>query len=288
MTQPIISKQQASAQQLSQYFTGVACANGHVASRNTKSGRCMECQREHGAKFRAERPEVMKQWRERNPEYASNKYHEQVEVRRLQNKEWYEANKKHALSRHKRWYYADGMAEKLLAARRDWYAKNPTYDDNYRKQNKDTLLKQAAVRRPKLAALHKERLQQTFERVASSYKLPENPTERDLKYWLAGEIISRTGWVVNKEVWLDDDRSSRIDLLIPEAKLGLELKLSNKNWVAELVNEQQQRYQQLLEQDGYLVIVVSLDGSIGIGAEEFLSTLPRSPYSAGGGCSGGS
>lgn len=274
MHQSIITRSQASAQQLPRYFTNKPCVNGHIADRNTKTGRCMQCQREHGAKFRAERPDIMQQWRERNPDYASNKYHENADARKQQNKEWYEANKEHARTRHKRWYYADGMAEKLLAARRNWYANNPTYDDEYRKQNRDTLIEQAAIRRPKLAAKRKERLQQTFEHLAVSYKLPDAPTERDFKYWLAGEIISRTGWVVNKEVWLDDDRTSRIDLLIPEAKLGLELKLSNISWVAAQVNQQQQRYQTLLEQDGYLVIIISLDGSLGIGAEEFLESLP--------------
>jgi len=274
MTNQIITRKQASAQQLPRYFTNKPCVNGHIDERNTKSGKCMECQRIHGKQFRENNPEVMKQWRENNPGYASKKYHENVDIRKIQTKEWYDNNKERALKRHKVWYYAEGMAEKLLASRRAWYEKNPQYDAEYHQRHKERLLQQAAIRRPKLAQAHKAILQQIFQDIAAEYQLPDNPTERDFKYWLAGKIAAQTGWTVNKEVWLDTDRTSRIDLLIPEAKLGLELKLSNRNWRPDHVTEQQLRYQLLLEHDGYEVIVVSLDGSLGMSAEEFLDTLP--------------
>ncbi|ABO60569.1 hypothetical protein LA345_38770 (plasmid) [Burkholderia vietnamiensis] len=41
----IITREQAAEQGLTRYFTGEACRNGHIAERNTKSRRCVECER---------------------------------------------------------------------------------------------------------------------------------------------------------------------------------------------------------------------------------------------------
>lgn len=270
----IITRSQAKSQQLSRYFTNKPCKHGHLSERNTASGRCLECDRERGTAFRTERPEVMKEWRKQNPTYASEKYHENKEDRLKQNKHWYEDNKDHCKARHKTWYYSEETQSKLLEWRRTWYAANPEYDKEYYQANHDHLLNNVHPgMRQRRTAKKRQQLQEKFQELAQLHSLPEVPTERDFKYWFAGEIIRRTGWVVNKEVFLDEERTSRIDLLIPEAKIGIEIKLSNHNWVKSQVTEQQQRYQELLSDQGYSVVVISLDGSIGVDAKTFLESL---------------
>lgn len=48
----MISRQDAKAQGLKRYFTGVACANGHVAERRVSDGKCPECVANRKAKQR--------------------------------------------------------------------------------------------------------------------------------------------------------------------------------------------------------------------------------------------
>lgn len=269
----IITRSQAKSQQLPRYFTNKPCKHGHICERNTHNGHCIECDRVRGAAFRKDRPEVMKEWRKQNPTYASEKYHENKEERLKQTKQWYEDNKDHCIARHKKWYYSEETQSKLLEWRRTWYAANPDYDREYRTANHNKLQTQRPVHRATHASKRKRQIQEKFQELALLHSLPEAPTERDFKYWFAGEIIRRTGWIVNKEVFLDEERTSRIDLLIPEAKIGIELKLSNHNWIKSRVTEQQQRYQSLLADQGYTVVVVSLDGSVGIDAKTFLESL---------------
>lgn len=268
----IITRQQAKDQHLSRYFTGKLCTNGHISERNTKNGHCIECDRTRSEKFRSEHPEVMQKWREQNPEYASNKYHENKEERLQQSKEWYETNKDRCLERRKQWYYRDDTQAKLREWRKQWYIANPEYDREYYYNNHERML---TTIKPKLRQAYNQKQrrikQQKFQELAQMHVLPEVPTEHDFKYWFAGEIIKRTGWVVNKEVVIGD--GSRIDLLIPEAKLGIELKLSTHNWVKSVVVDQRDRYQQLLEDQGYMVLIVTLDGSIGQSAAAFLDSI---------------
>lgn len=47
----IITRKQAKAQNLTNYFTGKACKNGHIAPRNTKSGVCYKCTNACGRKW---------------------------------------------------------------------------------------------------------------------------------------------------------------------------------------------------------------------------------------------
>ena len=270
----IITRSQAKSQQLPRYFTNKPCKHGHISERSTHNGHCIECDRIRGAEFRKTRPEVMKEWRKQNPAYASEKYHENKEDRLKQNKQWYEDNKDHCVARRKKWYYSEETQSQLLEWRRAWYAANPDYDREYYHANHNHMVTNIHPKlRARRTAKRKQQIQEKFQELAQLHVLPEVPTEHDFKYWFAGEIIRRTGWVVNKEVFVDAERTSRIDLLIPEAKIGIELKLSNHNWVKSQVNEQQQRYQSLLHDQGYTVVVVSLDGSLGIDAKTFLESL---------------
>lgn len=272
----IITRLEASSQQLKYYFTGKPCKNGHVELRNTKSSRCKECDRIYSEKFRKEHPNIMQQWRKNNSNYASQKYHENKEQRKKQTKEWYENNREHCLQRNKKWYNSPENQPRIKTQRKQWYIDHPEYDSQYYQENYErfrTVYRPAQKQR--VREKQRAKIQQAFQELAQLHQLPEQPTERDFKYWLAGQIISRTGWFVYKEIWLDNLRTSKIDLLIPEAKLGIELKLSNYNWATSVVEAQQTRYQTLLQVQGYTVIVVSLDGSLGIGAQEFLETLKK-------------
>lgn len=267
-----ITRQQAKNQHLSRYFTGKPCTNGHISERSTKNGHCIECDRMRSEKFRNERPEVMQKWRDRNPGYASNKYHENKEERLRQSKEWYEANKDHCTERRKRWYYQDDTQLKLKEWRKQWYAANPEYDKEYYYNNHERMLNTIKPKQRRAYNQKQRRIkQQKFQKLAQMHILPEVPTEHDFKYWFAGEIIRRTGWMVHKEAVIGD--GSRIDLLIPEAKLGIELKLSTHNWVKTAIVGQLERYQQLLEGQGYTVLIVTLDGSIGQSAAAFLDSI---------------
>jgi len=272
----IISRAAAKSQQLPRYFTGKPCKHGHMSERNTHNGHCIECDRIRGAEYRIARPEVMIEWRKQNPTYASNKYHENREVRSEQNKKWYVDNKDYCLSRHKKWYYNEETQAKLIAWRQTWYATNREYDKQYRVANHDKLQAFRPAQRQRHAAKRKQQTQEKFQELAQIHTLPEIPKERDFKYWFAGEIIRRTGWFVYKEVFLDEEHTSKIDLLIPEAKLGIELKLSSHNWTKSHVSDQRDRYQQLLTNLGYTVLIISLDGSLGIDAKTWLENLSTS------------
>lgn len=268
----IIARKTALAQGMRTYYTGVPCKRGHDSDRSVKRGNCMQCQRERGAQYRADNPHVMENWRRANPTYASDKYHEQRDGRREQNRQWYLDNRDRALAAKKAWYYS--RQDLVKAHRKKWYADNPDYDRRYYYANRDrfrTIWRPA--QRKRYDAKIRQRIQERFQELAVNHVLPARPTERDFKYWLAGEIIKRTGQVVLKEIWLDVERTSRIDLLLPESKIALELKLSNLHCSTDRLASQVDRYASFLVEDGYDVVGVSLDGSIGISAEEFLDQL---------------
>jgi len=97
---PFISRKQAKEQGLSQYFSGSICIHGHISSRKTGSGQCIECHRleqaqryaddpEKGraiaAKFRAtlDKEDVnaynRKRWANADPEYKRKRMRESTE-----------------------------------------------------------------------------------------------------------------------------------------------------------------------------------------------------------------
>lgn len=74
VTRVIVLRAEATAKGLLRYFTGKPCIRGHVAERTTKYKKCMECDREDKARWRAERPgenaAYSRRWRAADPERA--------------------------------------------------------------------------------------------------------------------------------------------------------------------------------------------------------------------------
>src|ERR1700740_3730319 len=66
----IIGRKDARAIGLSTYFLGAPCTHGHIAERYSSDGRCVECSRLRGQKFRAkydkEIKESQRKWRTEN------------------------------------------------------------------------------------------------------------------------------------------------------------------------------------------------------------------------------
>ncbi len=90
----IISRAEARSQQLTSYFTGIPCPNGHVSNRNTKDGGCNECSKMRSVSRRLTLPTE-----------ASDRYHADRERRRQQNAAYYERTKD-ARARYSQQYYS--------------------------------------------------------------------------------------------------------------------------------------------------------------------------------------
>lgn len=233
----IITRIQAQSQQLTTYYTGVPCKYGHLAVRNTKDGSCYECCRIRSSKFRADRPD-----------YAKSNYRNNVERYRQQTKEYYASHKEQYQQRNAEYYSTDEVYQQHLETCAKWRIR-------YKEQQRN----------------HKAI---TFRQLAPTHIIPSVPAERDFKYWLAGKLIER-GIVVYNEQYLDEERTSRIDLLIPGLMLGIECKLTSHNWSKAKVDTQRSRYQRLLEAQGYQVHVVSMDGSIGLSVNELFAIVDQ-------------
>jgi hypothetical protein len=91
-------KAQAKKEDKVRYFTGKPCANGHIADRNTHTGRCVECNRLRMRRYWDENPvavekrnQMLQGYQFRNPEnYAKyqeakkQKWHTDVEYKETQ------------------------------------------------------------------------------------------------------------------------------------------------------------------------------------------------------------
>lgn len=84
---------------MTHYFTGKPCKGGHVAARLTSNGTCVECNLDHG-----------KKWRSANPS--------RPDTRKNRTRDRAKANAAMAIWREKN-------RESLRAASREWYAANP-------------------------------------------------------------------------------------------------------------------------------------------------------------------
>jgi hypothetical protein len=104
----IISRDEAKALDLKRYFTGKPCRHGHIAERNVRSGRCLECFREYQQEYQhARRAANLEKVREREREAARKHRTVDPEGYRSQQAAWRAANK-----------------EKIAAYKRQWYLKN--------------------------------------------------------------------------------------------------------------------------------------------------------------------
>lgn len=63
----LISRQEAKAQGLTQYFTGEPCKNGHVDTRRTDNSACSECQRERNRSSQKKRRQITSKYFESKP-----------------------------------------------------------------------------------------------------------------------------------------------------------------------------------------------------------------------------
>lgn len=120
MENQIINRDQAVAQGLKRFFTGIPCKHGHLSERATKSGDCVACNREKSQRF----AHVNAKWREENRDrdlankrkhYGSRK-NEYIE----RNRAWAEANPEKMQESNRKWR----RSEKGRKQGRDWYAAN--------------------------------------------------------------------------------------------------------------------------------------------------------------------
>lgn len=111
----MIGRAEAKAAGLKHYFTGKPCKHGHVAPRQSSTGNCTECQREHQSKwYAANRDKVLartRKWREAHSErlraikqrwQATNS-----DKAREYNQKWYAANREEAIERARKWAAAN-------------------------------------------------------------------------------------------------------------------------------------------------------------------------------------
>jgi hypothetical protein len=90
----IISRDEAKALELKRYFTGKPCRHGHIAERNVRSGRCLECFREYQQEYQhARRAANLEKVREREREAARKHRTVDPEGYRSQQAAWRAANK---------------------------------------------------------------------------------------------------------------------------------------------------------------------------------------------------
>jgi 5-methylcytosine-specific restriction endonuclease McrA len=97
----VISREDAKAQGLKRYFTGIPCKHGHVAERYVSKWACTACVRDYSKARNSAAPEKVKEWcrswKSRNKEKVSaynQKWNaENAELRSSLGREWREANK---------------------------------------------------------------------------------------------------------------------------------------------------------------------------------------------------
>lgn len=98
-------------------------------------------------------------------------------------------------------------------------------------------------------------------------------TEQDFKWYVAGRLIETFDLEVFEEEYLDEEKTSRIDLIVPSIRLGIEVKLdptkSGTRWSTQQVTEQVSRYSALLG-DEYDVVVVSPTGHFEMSCDDLI------------------
>lgn len=128
----IVSRTEAKRRGLVRYFTGDACTNGHVAERNVREGKCIECIRARQRRWNEDNRERLslkgRQWREEN-----------ADRKRANDKAWQEANKQRCKQVGAE--YRSRNKERLSESQKNYREKNKTslYEQKkvYREKNKD-------------------------------------------------------------------------------------------------------------------------------------------------------
>lgn len=127
----VISRQEALAEGLKTYFTGVACKRGHVAERYTKSLSCVECAKMHSRTQKENRTE------------------DERERKREQDREFARCNAEKARKRVKEWRHRN--LDRHTKGVRRWQETNVekvrSFKAAYRLNNMDYYSAKAAERR---------------------------------------------------------------------------------------------------------------------------------------------
>lgn len=133
-----VSRSEAKAANVAQYFTGKPCKKGHLAPKFTCSGSCTEClatrRREYMREWAAKNPEVKKQraaeWYDKNREEIIERvrtnYYKDLDTSRQRARDYAAAHKKEARSRAIEWRKEN--PEKKKAADLKWKTENKHVD----------------------------------------------------------------------------------------------------------------------------------------------------------------
>jgi hypothetical protein len=115
---PFLSRDQAIAQGLRHYITGIPCRNGHVSVRGVRKWNCLECDRQQKANERLRDPERVRANERRSARKHSNKKRAVIQSWRLRNKD----RLKQYTEQRQRRYYADPQYRAKIQAiyRRYW------------------------------------------------------------------------------------------------------------------------------------------------------------------------
>lgn len=153
------------------YFTGLPCKHGHIAMRDTRGGRCMECARLTAVALYWKEPEKFRQKaadaRAADPEAHRAAFHEYYwrdpEAARARGRLDYEKNREARRASASRWKRRN--RRHCLSYMRGWHARNApqqrAYFVQYRKLNAQAIREQAARHRslhmPEYAAYERNR-----------------------------------------------------------------------------------------------------------------------------------
>ena len=116
----VVTRGEAKAQGLKNYFTGLPCIYGHIDTRRTCDGRCRECDRIRAAKRHAELRED-ETYKEKNRARAVRWYGNNRDRAMANSKLWVENNKERANQFKKKW--ADNNKERVSAMGKAWREK---------------------------------------------------------------------------------------------------------------------------------------------------------------------
>ena len=240
----IITRKEAKDNGKLKYYTGKPCKHGHIAERRVSTGACCGCDIITRERHHASHLKASKNWRDANKKkdskYHKDYYKQHTTHRKEMSQQWKKDNHNHYQNQ-QRQYYADNK-EKLL--------------EYYKEYNKQKYI------------MEKQELHKLFQQLAVKVPYTSNGYERQFSWHVAGRIISTFEVEVFNEYQIDTQ--SRIDLYIPEFKLGVEIKLDISYWTPTKVQEQIERYSNAL---GCNVIAVSPKGTFGMTVNQLITYL---------------
>ena len=120
MADEIISRADARAKGLKQYFDGLECSSGHIAKRSVANGGCKACAYEAEKRYKAAHPEKLRdKWRT----YEQNASPERIAAKRVARAKWEAANPEKTTARINKWKREN--ADKVAGYEKKWRDANP-------------------------------------------------------------------------------------------------------------------------------------------------------------------